>query len=206
MVASTKKKHPVRRILLILLGVLLVFIIGYFATVPFFDALDHNRFEKLDEQAKQIHADLVAANPNEAWTYEASCSVVYAGAWPTDDHICKTESTLMVEIDSVDDITSMHGLYLDTLEKEASLTSASELMTYPSGEFSKSLVISAAEKNYKLNGVKCIYLFQVAQTDENSVGSNDAVGTKIINDTGRALVTFSCRDDARKAWFPINNS
>lgn len=193
----------------VLIGLLAVFVAGVYATAPFFDKLDQEKFVKLDNQMQNLYEQIKSgSNEGDDWKYAAVCSKEYSGDFPTGQYNCVTSISLQKTIATVDDLNALQAKYYPIIDSSDSLVTKTDLDPELPGDFGKNFVVSSAEKNYteKESGIECNYLIKLNQAADEYDLNYDSYGSRMINENGKAMVSLRCEDIARKQWYKLADS
>lgn len=191
---------------LVLIGLLILYVVGVYATEPFFDNLEHDRFKKLDVEMQSIYKDLkTASNGADDWKYAAVCSAEYTGPWLTGDYYCVTSISTQKNITTVKEINDLQAKYYPIINNNPTLTTKTELDPEFPDDFGKRFVVSSAEKNYieKKSKIECNYSIMLYQSvmDENL--TTDAYGSAINNGVAESVISLRCSEIANQAWYKV---
>jgi len=204
---TTIKKLPIKKILLIITGVIILIIAVYFISLPIRDKLDQNRFEKLDAQMQLVFKDIkAAANNSDQWNYKTSCTPNMTGWARTGGYTCTALITMEKPVTTVQEINSLQARYYPVIDSFSGFTQKTELNPQLPDDFGKKFVVSSAEKHYieKKSGVECIYIISLNQSSEDknkSYSENFLSGSTINTDNGNISTTLRCREDSRGSWY-----
>ncbi len=199
-----KRKHILRNILLGIAAVpvlLILFIVGTLLLSPVFDAIDQSKFTKLDNQSRELYAQLQAASGGaETWEYEASCYDMNRGQGGfsfTADYRCGTKIFTELPVASAVQLNDLHEKYYPVVDGSKILKPFTELDKQRPSAFGVKFVSSTGEKQYKTSegDIKCRYLIELSD------GEN--IGYGIPLNAGNAIVTISleCSDKSREDWY-----
>ncbi len=194
---------------LILLGLLVLYVVGVFATSPIFDKIEQNKYVQLDNQMQRLFSRIKSnANSGDDWEYAAVCNEVHAGDFPTGQFNCVTSISLRKTITSVDQLNTLQTKYYPIIDGSDTLTAKTELDPQLPSDFGKNFVVSSAEKEYleKNSGIQCDYIFKLNQGEADYDLDYDIYGSEILNGEGRLVVSLRCEDIAREAWYKMDGN
>lgn len=206
---KTKSKKIIKLLLLsplFLIGFVVVFVVGVYATAPFFDKLDQDRFVKLEAEMSNLYGQIKSvSDEGEDWKYAAVCSEQYSGDFPTGQYNCVTSISIQKTISSVDELNNLQAKYYPIINNSESLETKTELDLELPGDFGKNFVVSSAEKNYveKKSNIDCNYIIKLNQAIDEYDLDYDSYGSEIIGGTGKIAVSLRCEDIAREKWYQL---
>lgn len=204
---STKIVKIILKTFLILIGALVLFIVGVFATAPIFDKFDHDRFITLDTQMKAVFQQIaLASNGIDNWQYEKVCSANRTGWMTTGDYNCLTSISLKKTSTSVEEISNLQAKYYPIISNSQSLKQKDESTPNLDNNFGKNFVVSDFEKHFEESktGIECQYLTMLSQNIESS--DNLKLGSTINNGNGILLISLRCDETARRPWYQLVSS
>jgi hypothetical protein len=205
----TTKKSIIKKILLILTGVIVLTIVGFFASIPLFDKLDQNRFATLDTQIKGIFQKLQSTSSGvDTWKYETICSANMSGWMPTGTYNCTVLILLEKPATSVQEINDLQTKYYPVINSSDTLKQKTDLDPQLPNDFGKEFVISSAEKHYTevKSGIECRYLISLDQIQIDEDTGNVRYGSKIDGGIGNVRISLECSETARSYWYPVDKA
>jgi len=200
----TTKKSQAKKIFLILTGIIILIIIGFFASIPVFDKLDQNRFDALDKQMQVIFQKLqTTANNTDTWKYETVCSANMSGWMTTGNYNCTTLISLERSVASIQEIDDLQTKYYPVIDSDNILKQKTDLDFQLPNDFGQKFVISSAEKHYTevKSGIECSYLIKLNQDKTKENTENSAYGSIIDGGIGNLRISLSCSETARSSWY-----
>ncbi|HZJ34482.1 MAG TPA: hypothetical protein VFD55_00500 [Candidatus Angelobacter sp.] len=203
----TTKKSKAKKIILILTGIIVLTIVGFFASIPLFDKLDQNRFETLDAQIQGIFRKLQTASNNvDTWKYETICSANMSGWMPTGSYNCAALISLEKSVKSVQEINDLQAKYYQVIDNNDALEQKTDLDPQLPNDFGKKFVVSSAEKHYTevKSGIECSYLIKLNQDKAKENTENSAYGSNIDDGIGSLRASLSCSETARGHWYDVD--
>jgi len=212
---SVKKGSDFHRAIRVLSGIVLALvliptsfitltIVWNLTTAPISDHFNHDKFIKLDTSMQSLRDGLKAASDgSDQWSYSTECDDSSSGPFPSGVYNCTTNLSTEKQVSSVDEVNAMQAKYYPVVNNSSLLVPIDELQLESPDNFGKRFVVSAAERNYKEkeSGVECNYSIQLFQKTTNSSFMEDYPGYEIRGGTGDLLISISCSDKARKAWY-----
>jgi len=197
---TPKRKHTLRNIILAVAALPILFILYITGTLllsPVFDAADKSRFEKLDNQSRELYSQLqVASGGAELWTYVAGCEDIMSGPWPTGEFNCTTGSYADVNVLSLAQLNTLHEKYYSVIDQSKMMKKVSELDMQRPGDFGMRFVSSSAEKKYRNDdGITCTYLVNLSD------GKNIDYGINLSVDSAAVGISLRCMDTSRGDWY-----
>jgi len=200
---TPKRKHTLRNIILAVAALPILFILYIIGTLllsPVFDTADKSRFEKLDNQSRELYSQLqVASGGAELWTYVAGCEDMnrgVAGFYFTTDYACTTEVFTEVPISTLSQFLSLQDKYYLLIDQSKMMNKVSELDMQRPGDFGMRFVSSSAEKKYKTDdGITCTYLVNLSDGKNIDYGINLSVGNALVG------ISLRCTDTSRGDWY-----
>jgi hypothetical protein len=200
----TTKKSKVKKIIILLTGIIVLTIIGFFASIPIFDKLDQNRFTKLDTQINGIFQNLQSISGGiDIWQYETACRTNMSGWMPTGNYNCIVLTSLEKSVKSVQEINDLQTKYYPVIDDSDTLNQKTDLDPQLPNDFGNKFVVSSAEKRYTevKSGIGCRYLIKLDQDKSNENTENSTYGSKIDNNLGNLRISLSCSETARNDWY-----
>lgn len=203
----TTKKSNVKKIILILTGIIVLTIVGFFALIPLFDKLDQNRFIALDTQMQGIFRKLQTVSKNvDTWKYKTVCSANMSGWMPTGNYNCTALISLEKSVKSVQEINNLQAKYYPVIDNNDTLKQKTNLDFQLPNDFGQKFVVSSAEKHYTeaKSGIECNYLIKLdqAKADENT--DNSTYGSNIDGPIGSLRLSLRCSETARDHWYDVD--
>jgi hypothetical protein len=211
MVKLPTKRKPILRIVVLSIAAVPVLFILYvlfatFVITPSLEAIDNSKFEKLDEQSRQLYEQVKAVSGGaETWKYTTSCYEQKTGDWPTGIFTCSTLLSSDIAVISAAQVNVLHEKYYPVIDSASMLKPQSELNKQYPGAFGVTFVVSSAEKFYKFSeddSIDCTYITKLYQS------SNDAdfgYGLEIKGGIGDARISLECSGEARGHWYQLRN-
>ena len=185
------------------LGLIVLFFGSILAPMPLTDAIDRERFIKLDENTKKLYEQIRAKSVNEDWKYSASCEDQMAGSFATGSYYCTTKiSTEFMTADSAD-LIRMHDKYFHVINSADFITPYGNLNKLPLLYFGKQFVVSYAEQQYTLKSnpeLYCTYFMQLEQASNSSL-KDQGTGMPVIISPTKLSIEFRCEDKATGNWY-----
>lgn len=195
------------KILLVLFGLIVLYVVGVFATSPLFDKFDHDRFITLDTQMQEIFNKIkIVSNGADDWQYSKICSAEMTGDWQTGKYFCSVIISVDKTVTSVDEVNFLQNKYYPVINSMKNLKSVNELSLELPNEFGKQFVVSGAYKKYEeiQSGIGCDYLAKLYQSFEDVELVSDNYGSKINGGIGKFKLQLDCTDKARSHWYPVD--
>ncbi len=203
-----KQTSNLKKILIvvgIIIGLPVAFVIISIALSPILDAIDHSKFNTLDQQSRAVFNTIKNASGGaDDWKYQAGCEDDNAGFFGAPEYICNTILALDTTAVSATQIKTLHDKYYSVINHSPDIKPTDVLNEQLASQFGSSFVISSAERHYKTSGgLGCTYIAQVAQIHENTTYGDTSYGAPINGGIARVLITFSCGDMARGNWYGL---
>lgn len=206
---TNKKKHTVRKVLLIVAGVIFIPIILFFIFIFVSNLFDQHKFNVLDNQMQVVLGELKSVAGTDQWSYKKECGAIYSGWMETSSFSCGITLSTEKLTSNPKDVSDWHEKYYPILDSSKILKPKTNFTITPARFFGKELIVSGVEKYYVegRTGISCVYTTDLKQsfykTEQSSMAQSD-FGAKINNNVGKIITTIECRNHASKSWYTFN--